>query len=278
MEQIISKYNTKFDNFSFHHTTTANGGKNLIEPELHSQFEILYLLNGEIKYTIEGEEYRVSKGDVIFVQPNEIHSIEIVGKEDYERVVVMFDLDKISEILSAGDFSLDSAEFCNSKSFRVIPREILLSSNIKKIMQEIASCQEEKMLGLFVLTKILNLILELEKIFCNKEIYVISSTDKVVEMAIKYINQNIEKKLSLEQISKALFVSKSSLCHKFAKKMHISINRYVAIKKIYVAGKLIKNGMGVIEASRRVGYEQYTTFYHNYKKIIGTYPSEKPNN
>jgi AraC-like DNA-binding protein len=99
------------------------------------------------------------------------------------------------------------------------------------------------------------------------------SIDKVVQKAVTYINDNIQNPLTLDEICSAIFVSKSSLCHKFAKSMHVTVNHYVTIKKIHHAAKLIRGGMGVIEASAAVGYNQYTTFYHNYKKILGISPS-----
>jgi quercetin dioxygenase-like cupin family protein len=79
-------------------------------------------MEGEIKYNIEGEEYLVNKGDVLFVSPNEVHSIEVLEGKRYERIVVMFDLEKITQILRVGDMSLDKELFSNVRGFRVIPR------------------------------------------------------------------------------------------------------------------------------------------------------------
>ena len=275
MYKTISKYNSVFDNFSFHHSVqTVKDSNRLCKCELHNQFEIFYLIEGEIKYNIEGEEYLVNPGDVLFVSPNEVHSIEILGGVNYERIVVMFDLEKITQILQVGDMSLDKALFSNVRSFRVIPRELLDTTDIKEIMFSISEKKDEKFLPLFVLTKIFSLILELEKIFSKDgEGGFPLSIDKTVQKAIAYVNDNIEKPLTLNDIASALFVSKSSLCHKFAKSMRVTVNRYVTIKKIYYAAKLIKDGMGAIEASVAVGYNQYTTFYHNYRKILGTSPT-----
>ena len=277
MAKVISSYNTIFDNFSFHHSVSdIKNAPAEYHHETHSQFEILYLVDGEIKYKIEGEEYLVKKGDVIFVSPNEIHSLKIVGGDKYERIVVMFDLDNLTQILSVGNLSLDREIFSNVKGYRVIPKELLNLTDIKKIMSEIALAKDEKLLPLYVLTKIFSLILELSKIFEKTDggSYPLR-TDKTVQSAIEYIEQNIHTQLSLEQIASALFVSKSTLCHKFVKATGVSVNNYVNIKKIYHSAKLIKQGMGVLEASLAVGYTQYTTFYHNYKKILGVSPSGK---
>ena len=271
----IASYNSIVDNFSFHHSVNdIVNAPYVCKCELHNQFEVFYLIDGQIKYLIEGEEYLVNKGGVLFVSPNEVHSIEVLGGNKYERIVVMFDLEKITQILSVGDMSLDKTIFSNVRGFRVIPRELLDSTDIKNIMFSISEKRDEKYLPLFVLTKIFSLILELETIFSkDNEGSFPLSIDKVVQKAVTYINDNIQNPLTLDEICSAIFVSKSSLCHKFAKSMHVTVNHYVTIKKIHHAAKLIRGGMSVIEASAAVGYNQYTTFYHNYKKILGTSPS-----
>ena len=276
MERKIKSFNTTIDDFCFHHSTTVvEKGKNAgTRTSSHRQFEILYLVQGKIKYVIEGEEYLVQKGDVIFVPPHEIHSLETIGDGEYERIVVMFDLDKLVDILSVGDFILDSAVFSNVRGYRVIPRELLEQTEIKKIMFEIAENEEEKLMPIFLLSKILNLILELEKIFSKEnDVSFPLAVDATTKKAIEYINKNLCNALTLDEIAQALFISKSSLCHKFTKSMNISVNHYVTIKKIYHSAKLIKQGMGALDAALTVGYNQYTTFYHNYKKILGVPPS-----
>jgi methylphosphotriester-DNA--protein-cysteine methyltransferase len=54
--------------------------------------------------------------------------------------------------------------------------------------------------------------------------------------------------------------------------MKITINRYIAIKKIHYAAELIRTGVSANEAALAAGYNHYTTFYHNYKQIMGYAP------
>ena len=46
----------------------------------HEQF----VLSGEAKVVIDGEEFRAKKGDVLFIPAGIPHSYESVGEEDYE--------------------------------------------------------------------------------------------------------------------------------------------------------------------------------------------------
>ena len=273
MNKVFSEYTSSDGAFSFHHSLSVDNTK--LNPQAHKQFEFLYLLKGEIKYYIEGEEYLVNSGDAIFVSPNQIHSLQANPKYEFERITVMFDIETIGKMLSVGGMKIDKESFSDTSCYRVIPKAMLEVSGIKKHMLGFLDYEKEKTGDIFVLTKILNLIMGLEKIFEETERgHVPSRVDHVVKAAVDYIDKNICSSLTLDSICAAVFVSKSTLCHKFVKAMHISINRFVAIKKVHYASKLMRQGMGAIEAGMTVGYKQYTTFYHNYKQIVGCSPAD----
>ena len=55
----------------------------------------------------------------------------------------------------------------------------------------------------------------------------------------------------------------------------MTVNRYITVKRIYYAAELIRKGMSAVEAGSAVGYSNYTTFFYNYKQIMGVSPSVK---
>ena len=125
------------------------------------------------------------------------------------------------------------------------------------------------------LSQVMALIAALNKLFSHESgepVFRIAS-DPVVKMAVDYIGEHIAGPMTLDGIADALHVSKSTLCHRFRDYMNTSVNRYIATKKIYYAMRLMESGMSATEAASAVGYEHYTTFYHNYRQIIGGAPS-----
>lgn len=101
------------------------------------------------------------------------------------------------------------------------------------------------------------------------------SKDPMIKSVIDYIDAHISKPIKLDDIADNLYISKSTLCHKFSNHMNLTINRYAAIKKIHYADELIRGGMSATEAAMATGYNHYTTFYHNYKQIMGVSPTAK---
>lgn len=56
--------------------------------------------------------------------------------------------------------------------------------------------------------------------------------------------------------------------------MNISVNNFIITKKIHYANKLIASGVSPSEAALKTGYNYYTTFFYNFKSVMGKTPSE----
>lgn len=57
----------------------------ILNSHLHSCYEFVYCTEGNLIYTVEGCEYFVSPGDMIFTRPNELHSFSFPEKCIFER-------------------------------------------------------------------------------------------------------------------------------------------------------------------------------------------------
>jgi AraC-like DNA-binding protein len=276
---IITNYSSPSGDLYFHHTVSEKTREipPLYGPESHRGFEIIYLVEGEVRYFIEGEEYLARSGDLIFVLPNEVHALQRSGSMKYERVVVSFEYSVIKSMLELGGFNIDHC-FLEMKNtvHRIIPIDLVKKYGIKEIMRDIGAldsrCRE---FPFEFYSSVTMLIAALGKLFSNEAVEPVFkvSSDPVVKNAVDYISEHITEQITLDSISDALHVSKSTLCHRFRNYMNTSVNRYIATKKVFYAVRLMESGMSATEAAGAVGYEHYTTFYHNYKQIIGAPPS-----
>ena len=72
-----------------------------------------------------------------------------------------------------------------------------------------------------------------------------------------------------------LSVSVSTLTQTFKKDMNISIYQYILRKKLILAQQKIQDGESVTSAAIQCGFNDYSSFYKQYKKMFGVMPSEK---
>lgn len=277
MNTILQNYNVIGDDFFYHHTVTKQNGKTYYHgPEVHRQYEVMYLLGGEISYIIEGETYNATPGDMIFVSPNEIHTLKINGKLTYERAVVLFDMSVMERLISGADVKLSLFSPENTKKLRVIDKETVSRFGIWRILSEMIECNEaEPYKRLTVVSKLIEFMICLDKIAGNVSESAPTEVDPLIQKITEYVERNIEKPITLSEMSRELFVSTSTLSHRFSEYMNMPLNRFIAVKKMHRADELMREGLSASEVSRLVGYENYTSFFYNYKKIMGRAPSEK---
>ena len=90
----------------------------------------------------------------------------------------------------------------------------------------------------------------------------------VIADIITYIDENIHTNLSLDELSELFHFSKSYLSNEFKRAMKISIMQYVRMKKIIAAHQLILQGEKKSRVAEQFGFDNYSTFYRQYMKLL----------
>ncbi len=277
--EVLKQYNLIGDAIYYHHVRTeATGGEYLHPSEAHASYEMLLLLEGEISYIIEGETYTAGAGDMIFVAPGEIHAIRIDGSKPYERLVLLFDIEALRRMMQELCASLEVFSQKKENCLHILPRALVSEYGLDRLLQEIFSCEDaDQYKRLFIMSKLLCFMIQTDKAFgANKErLAAPTSKDGLVSAAATYINEHIGEPIRLEDMAKSLFVSKSTLCHRFVKSVHMTTMNYILLKKMHYAADLLRKGCSATAAASMVGYDNYTSFFYNYKRLMGKPPAEK---
>ena len=274
---VLAAYNLVGDDIYYHHTRTEpTGEKYYHAPGAHSQYEVHYLIEGKLSYIIDGVTYRVREGDMIFVAPNEIHMLEIDGSSAYERMVILFDMEILGRMMKSLGASLGAFSEEKSNRIHVMNADAVRSFGASEIMRDIiASDSEPEYKKLEVISKLIRFVIAIDKIVSSGAAALSKPTqaDPIVTAVSEYIERNISKKIKLDELAASLFVSPSTLSHRFHRIMGLGVGRYVTMKKMYHAAALISSGASASEAAIRVGYDNYNSFFHSFREIIGSSPS-----
>ena len=277
--EVLKQYNLIGDAIYYHHVRTeATGGEYLHPSEAHASYEMLLLLEGEISYIIEGETYTAGPGDMIFVAPGEIHAIRIDGRKPYERLVLLFDIDALRSMMRELCAPLEVFSQEAGERLHIVPRALVSEYGLDRLLGEIFSCEDEdRYKRLFIMSKLLGFMIQTDKMFAaHKERFASpTSKDGLVSAAVTYISEHIGEPIRLEDVADHLFVSKSTLCHRFAKNVHMTTMHYILLKKMHRAAELLRKGYSASEAAAMVGYSNYTSFFYNFKRLMGKAPAER---
>ncbi|MBP5694327.1 MAG: helix-turn-helix transcriptional regulator [Bacilli bacterium] len=231
---------------------------------MHYTYEMLFFIKGDCKYTVEDEQRTLSNYDIVFIKPGSYHFASPKRDVTYERYVLKFSdnilppevLEKMANITS---FHPNCVEF-------------------EKLFKQFDLYNEQKYFDkndLYYLfsSKLIEIIVNLSKIDNSKFV----TNDPMISSIITFIESHIKEHLTLDMISRNLNYSTSYIAKEFKRKMHSSIMSYIRSKKIILARTQIIYGENPTKVAEEYGFDDYTTFYRTYIKLIGTPPSKDKN-
>ena len=166
----------------------------------------------------------------------------------------------------------DSANSANKRC--KISGKDTVKSGIKDIVSKLINCISN---GETIDSPIVNsYFIELLYTMCNIDTFdTIKSRDHKVQNAIDYINLNFCSPITLDDVSKNIFISKYHLCRMFKNATGYTVNGYINHRRLMFVDELVRSGNhNLREASMLAGFGSYTNFYRLYKKENRISPKE----
>ncbi len=103
----------------------------------------------------------------------------------------------------------------------------------------------------------------------TKERLDFSGDKKMIKSSIEYIKSNIDKNITLDELSAISHLSKYHFLRIFKKELGITPHHFIINEKINYANSLIQKGISLSEASFYAGFSDQSHFTRNFKKYYG---------
>ena len=264
------------DTFEVFHYRDPRPG--FVEVHHHDFYEVYFLLGGKVSYWVEGRIIHMAPGDLLFINPMELHRPMPDPEEPVcERFVLWVNRDYLEQ-LSTDQLSLsscfDTTRPDHSHLIRPTGGErAVLTARLGELVREYYS----KDMGSELCARgaFLQLIVQLNRLAhrakCAREGEQLSD---LVHGAMQYISEHISSPLSLEEIAGQLFVSKYHLSHAFSAEVGVSVYRYILLRRLLMARQLLTAGETAGQVCRSCGFSDYTSFYRAFKSEYGISPRE----
>ena len=254
------------ENISFYHSldTPTTPDNVSWSPHLHSNYEILFVYSVEEAYfNIGGFKYQLKSFDFVFIKPATIHNLIIPYSQNYERCGIYFSENTIPNELkpAINDFN------------RIYHLE--KENPVFKIIDSVSDAEQkfsEEDFQNFLPSALVQILYHLKYLSTNKEI--IGAFNSIMDKIIRYIDEHITEPLNAEIISEKFFVSKSWLSHNFKNHLGMSLKKYINQKKLLMIEKLIPTGLSLSHLSEGYSYNNYATFFRQYKQYTGKKPKD----
>jgi len=274
-----SQFSYEVNNFSLSHTYTESPIN--IDTHIHNCYELYYYISGDLTYHIEGQSYKLNKNDLIITNTRELHRIVFDSKEPYEREFIWFKPEYISAFQTEEYNILSFIQKRKLGYFNKISARDMIENGIDKLWQQITKYAHEKSPESSIMIKaiFIQMLIKINNIFFKNKNAIMTSFeyDEKIIGILKYINENLEKKITLDLLESELHISKYYLCHLFKTNTGFTVIEYIIYKRIMRAEELLLSGMPIIDISSQVGFGDYTNFYKSFKKIVGVSPKKYMN-
>ena len=277
MQSFDSRQQMSSDKFEiFHYRDAEFEG---VPVHQHDFYEVYFFISGNAGYSIEGHTYELRSGDILLINPLELHQPRISPEQgDYERIVLWIDKDYLSRLCD-NNVSLsrcfDNTNPQHSNLLRLThSQRSYVSSKLSELIEE--SKNEEYGSALASQALLTRFLIELNRMTISKDKnnFTESKTSPLISSVIDYINAHFCEKLSLQEIADEFFVSKYYLSHSFNSVVGTSLHRYITLKRLIHAKQMLTSGIKPTMAAANCGFNDYAGFYRAFTSEYGITPGE----
>lgn len=260
----------KNEYFYYRHSETTPSDERF-HLHMHGYIEVLVFLKGDADFIVEGNTYPLKPYDILIAKSKEMHQMKHRSNEDYERVVIglrdpLFEKYECEEYKSF--FTSHSIGEDNCIRLEREDRERLMPffERVDGYISEVGKTGHKTVLQCAAVefAHFMN--------YARKKKNVEYTQNHNVNKIINYINNEISQELKLDDIAKFMYMSKYHLCRIFKQHTGLTINSYIANKRILLTREYYMKGMNLSEACISAGFPSYCSFYKTYHNLTGKAP------
>lgn len=243
---------------------------------VHENYEILYFMDGNAAYLVEGSVYPLTPGSLLIMRPAESHKVKILGDQQYERYSISF----VPEVLRAVDPGMRLlAPFLEHPlgQNNFYPPSVFANDEPRVLFDAMCVPEEDpESRRLALLTHLYPLLSMIRRAFLKAHGMPARPQDTTTsaERIIAYINKNLFEELSLEELSERFFLSTSQISRLFKQATGSSVWEYITIKRLLAARRRIREGVSPSAACSACGFRDYSAFFRAYVKRFGVSPKK----
>ena len=247
---------------------------------LHYDKELIieYYRKGTASLRIEGNFYDISEGDIVILNPDEMHVSERKDPCYMEKIVLHVSEGLISQFGMENPVFLKKIAKKAKGRGNLIPSETAKKLGLSKKIDECLNLAKEDTPEALVLLSCKTVeVLSAVSGLVEKEDAINAESafsNKTVNKIIDYINRHYTEEITMDTIASRFHFSKYYISHLFKDYVGISPYDYLIARRLYTCNNLIRAGHTVKEACFSVGFSNYSNFFRLYKKHFNITPQQ----
>ncbi len=262
MKTLIENYNFNVKWTDVSVDTYVGKYSNMSNYHMHDYFEISVILSGNVTALTDVTSISGNSPKILLFPPKTPHFVKVFENEIYNRTNLLFSTDFISDI---------NAEYSVLNLFKVGNLLVINKETATKFINLIKLIKNEnnsfrKKLLIYYLLSIANDLLSENKVSSATPTYVIN--------ALKFVNENYNKKIVAKDLAWDLKVCRTTLLTSFKKFTGLTFYDYLTKRRLNVAMQLLKQGLTAREVAEKCGFNEPSNLTRAFKRQFNVTPTE----
>lgn len=248
--------------------------------EIHDFWELVYADKKSLYITAGADEIVLEAGSLYLHKPNEFHNIRCNGKQAANSVVISFDCDA-NELFSVAGKVIAINEEMRQLIGTIIKESKQAFSN--PLGNPYTKAMEKSMCGEYACEQMICISIE-RLLICllrangKTDIKKPPKSNSLLGEISDYLRDNVENKLSFNDITKKFSLSASVLKKEFSNHMNCGVMEYFTRLKIDAAKEMIREeNLNFTEIAQKLSFSSSQYFTTVFKRISGMTPTEYSN-
>lgn len=246
----------------------------MIKLHWHPEVELIYGISGVLTVTVSEEKYSLKQGEILFINPEELHSYSSQG-ELVEYHVAVLD----TSLFQYRERHFFEQEFTSRivngklKFPRILTKE---HPQYEKIAPIIRKLFEED------ITSRTMVFADLTMLFCTMQEYNLLEPNldgtlkksENIKRCIEYMEEHYAKKITLAEVAELVHMTPNYFCDYFKKQTGLTPFTQLNYIRIRRATKLLRQTEETVGQIAEVcGYENVSFFIRKFKEVKGCTPT-----
>lgn len=255
-----------------------------INPEFsihwHPEMEFTWVSQGQARYSVDFQDYLVSDGDFLCIQPGLLHTAKILFPHTFASDSFVFHFNLLGG--SSGDI-------CTLRYFaplmngtmqlpHVISSEDPCYPEIKSTFQSLSLTYQQKQPGYELEVKSLLFHLLLLLTTHPKACLVEDENRHFLRQRLKtvfdFIHQHFAEEIQVETLAKLCHISSSRFMHLFKEANGTTFNQYLNQYRLRQSALLLRQGMDIAQAAYSCGFNHLPYFYKRFQNYYHMTPRQ----
>lgn len=247
--------------------------------EKHDFWELVYVDSGTVQVTADDQIYNLTRGQIIFHEPGEFHTLSANGVVSPNLVVIGFKCNNNAmkffkkRIVMAGAVERGLLARIVDESGHAFSTPLNDPATKKMVRNSAAIPGGEQMIALALEELLIRLIRQGASLPMTS---VVAGKEQGIPLEIlTYLEQRLDQPLTVEQICRDNMIGRSQLQKIFHQYTEGGVMDYFSKMKIKAARRMIREGhLNFTQISENLGFQSVHYFSRRFKDITGMSPSE----